>query len=174
MSTVADIPQHVKDLIGQVQYEQTSDFPAEQGYVWTTCASVFNGNPLYWDPAVAEEVTGGPTTPLSMLSIWQRPHYWAPGSEGEQLALQVHFDLKEKLQLPEAIISEYTSAFHEPVRMGDILSYGQVLKTVSDVKTTRLGTGRFWSIDVEYRNQRGELCGVETYVAFGYTREASK
>ena len=28
---------------------------------------------------------------------------------------------------------------------------------MSDEKTAELGTGRFWVIDVEYRNQRGEL-----------------
>ena len=33
---------------------------------------------------------------------------------------------------------------------------------MSEEKTTRLGTGRFWVIDVEYRNQRGELVGVES------------
>jgi len=41
---------------------------------------------------------------------------------------------------------------------------------VSDEKTTKLGTGRFWVIDVEYRNQRGELVAVESYTGFGYRR----
>jgi uncharacterized protein len=27
-------------------------------------------------------------------------------------------------------------------------------------------------IDVEYRNQRGELVGVESYTGFGYRRQA--
>ena len=31
-----------------------------------------------------------------------------------------------------------------------------------------LGPGRFWSIDLEVRNQHGELVGVETYTAFAY------
>ena len=41
---------------------------------------------------------------------------------------------------------------------------------VSEEKTTKLGTGRFWVIDVEYRNQKGELVGVESYTGFGYRR----
>ena len=49
----------------------------------------------------------------------------------------------------------------------------QVLRSVSGPKTTKLGTGRFWVIDVEYHNQRGELVGVETYTGFGYKRDAS-
>ena len=42
---------------------------------------------------------------------------------------------------------------------------------MSDEKTTKLGTGRFWVIDVEYRNQDGELVGVESYTGFGYRRD---
>ena len=39
-------------MIGIVQYEETSEFPVERGYVWTSCASVENANPLFWDNAV--------------------------------------------------------------------------------------------------------------------------
>ena len=42
---------------------------------------------------------------------------------------------------------------------------------MSEPKTTKLGTGRFWVIDVEYLNQRDELVGVESYTGFGYRRE---
>jgi acyl dehydratase len=83
----------------------------------------------------------------------------------------VHFDLKERFGLPEAVISDNTITFYEPVRPGDIVSSRQVLRSVSEEKTTRLGTGRFWVIDVEYRNQRDELVGVEAYTGFGYRRE---
>jgi uncharacterized protein len=166
----AAIPAHVAALIGIRQYEERAAFPAEQGYGWTSCASVENGNPIFWDDAEADAVTGGPILPPTTLSLWMRPHHWSPGSGGEGLALQAHFDMKEHLGLPEAIISENTIVFHEPVRPGDLISYAQVLRSVSDVKTTKLGTGRFWVIDVEYRNQRGELVGIESYTAFGYRR----
>src|SRR5207247_1362233 len=53
------VPDDVVALIDVVQYEETSDFPVERGYIWTTCSSVENGNPLFWDDAVAEELTGG-------------------------------------------------------------------------------------------------------------------
>ena len=45
-----------------------------------------------------------------------------------------------------------------------------MLKSVSEPKTTKLGTGRFWVIDVEYRNQRDEVVGIESYTGFGYRR----
>ena len=164
------IAPEVTALIGVRQYEQTAEFPVERGYGWTSCASVENGNPLFWDDDVAEQLTGGPILPPTTLSLWMRPHWWTPGAPGERLALQVHFDMKERLGLPEAIISENTIVFHEPVRAGDVISHAQVLRSVSEPKTTKLGTGRFWVVDVEYRNQRDELVGVESYSAFGYRR----
>ena len=151
-------------------YPETADFPAELGYGWNTLAATENGNPLYWDPAVAEMLAGGRILPLSTLSLWMRPHRWAPGAASEQVALKVHFDLKERLGLPEAIMSDNTIVFHDPVRPGDVVSHRQVLRSVSGPKTTRLGSGRFWVIDVEYHNQDGDLVGVESYTGFGYRR----
>ena len=87
--------------------------------------------------------------------------------------MQIHFDLKERFQLPEAVIAENTIVFHDPVRPGDEISSRQILRSVGDEKTTRLGTGRFWVIDVEYRNQKGELVGVESWTGFGYRRDGA-
>ena len=167
---MSEIPAEVTALIGVTQYEETAEFPVEQGYGWSSCASVQNGNPLFWDAETWQALTGGPIVPPTTLSLWMRPHHWTPGHSGERLALQVHFDMKEKLDLPEAVIGDNTIVFHEPVRPGDVISYAQVLRSVSGIKTTKLGTGRFWVVDVEYRNQDGDLVGVESYTAFGYRR----
>jgi acyl dehydratase len=171
--TTTDLPSDIAALIDQVQYEETAGFPAERGYVWTSLSSVENGNPLYWDDAVADELTGGPIAPPSLLSAWMRPHHWVPGRTGEQLPLKVHFDLKERFDLPEAVISDNTIVFHDPVRPGDVITTCQRLRSVSGEKTTKLGTGRFWVIDVEYRNQRDDLLGVESYTGFGYRKRDS-
>ena len=171
--TDTDLPPAVAASIGEYQYESVGEFPVEQGYIWTSCSSVENGNPLYWDPEVAEALTDGPIAPPTMLSVWFRPHHWAPGRTEQALPLQVHFDLKATFDLPEAIMSDNTIIFHEPVRPGDVLTTRQVLRSVSGPKTTKLGTGRFWVIDVEYLNQRGDLVGVESYTGFGYRRPAA-
>jgi acyl dehydratase len=167
-----ELPAEVAALIGEVQYEEAGDFPVERSYIWTSCASVENGNALFWDDKVAAELTGGPIAPPSMLSTWFRPHHWAPGREVQRLPLQVHFDLKERLGLPEAVMTDNSITFYEPVRPGDTITTGQRLRSVSPVKQTKLGTGRFWVIDVEYRNDRGELVGIESWTGFGYRRGA--
>jgi acyl dehydratase len=167
-----ELPAEVQSWIGQKRYPTQGEFPVEMGYVWTTCASVENGNPLFWDEAVARELTGGPIAPPTMLSVWFRPHFWAPGRTEQAQPLQVHFDLKEKLALPEAVMTDNTITFGEPVRPGDRLRTHQLLRSVSAMKTTKLGTGRFWVIDVVYENQHGEHVGTESYTGFGYRRQA--
>lgn len=162
----------IERLTGVEQYIDDAEFPVERGYIWTTCSAVENGNPLFWDDEVAEVVTGGPVAPPSMVSVWFRPHHWAPNRTSQVLPLQIHFDLKEGLDLPEAVMSDNTIVFHEPVRPGDRLRTSQTLRSVSNEKTTKLGTGRFWVIDVTYRNQRDELVAVESYTGFGYRRAA--
>ncbi len=168
--TAEELPSDITELIGEPQYQQTATFPVERSYSYNTLAATENGNPLYWDDEVADDLTGGMTVPLTTLSLWMRPHRWEPGAQEEQVALQVHFDLKDRLDLPEAIMSDNTLILHEPVRPGDVISHRQVLRSISDPKTTKLGSGRFWVIDVEYHNQHGVLVGVESYTGFGYRR----
>ena len=165
-----EIPAEVKAMLGKRLYEEETSFPIEQGYVYNTLAATQNGNPLYWDESVAQEIAGGPIAPPSMLSVWFRPHYWSPGAEGEQKALMTHFDLKRLLGLPEAVVASSETVFHEPVRIGDVLTTSQIIRSISEPKSTRVGRGRFWSIDVETVNQRGELVGVDTYTCLGYRR----
>jgi uncharacterized protein len=169
-TTGHDLPDDVQALLDVPQYPEDGEFPVERGYIWTSAASVENGNPLFWDDEVAAELTDGPIAMPTMLSVWFRPHHWAPGRTEPALPLQVHFDLKARFGLPEAVMTDNTIVFHEPVRPGDRLRTQQVLRSVSPPKTTKLGTGRFWVIDVEYRNQRDELVGIETYTGFGYRR----
>jgi acyl dehydratase len=168
-----DLPPVVAAVIGVEQYETDAGFDAEMGYVWTSLASVENGNPLFWDPEVADELAGGPLAPSSMLSVWFRPHHWQPGATGNLVPLQVHFDLKEAFGLPEAVMTDNTITFGVPVRPGDRIRSRQVLRSVSGPKTTKLGTGRFWVIDVEYHTQDGTWVGTESYTGFGYRRAES-
>ena len=46
----------------------------------------------------------------------------------------------------------------------------QVLTNVSEEKTLKIGTGHFWDIDAEYRNQDGVLVAKESITGFGYNR----
>jgi len=165
-----ELPSELQTWIGQPRYEETGEFEVERGYMLTSLASVENGNPLFWDADVARALTDGWIAPPTTISLWFRPHWWAPGRAKARQPLQVHFDLKEVLGLPEAIMTENEIVFYEPVRPGDRLTTRQILREVSPLKTTRLGQGRFWVIDVEYVNQKGQLAARESYTGFGYVK----
>jgi hypothetical protein len=50
---MSELPAQVATWIGQKRYEQDGEFDVERGYVFTTCASVQNANPLFWDEATS-------------------------------------------------------------------------------------------------------------------------
>ncbi len=158
------LPESVSALLGQPQYCLQADAAVSDANVRAMCAVVENSNPRYWPAQQA---------PSSMLSTWSRPELWSP-DDGEQLkALQLHYDLKQLLDFPTAIVSSFESVFHAPVLIGDLIQSRQVLQSVSDEKNTRLGRGRFWEIEVQYHNQRDELVGVETFSCLGYRRASA-
>ena len=151
------------------------DVVAERGHVLHWCESVEDANPIYWDEHTANAVTDGWIAPPSMLSVWMRPLMFdprRPAGEGIR-PLEVHFRLKDAFELPDGIVTANEIEFGEPVRMGDVISTRQTVREISDVKTNRLGTGRAWTIDVTYTNQRGGVVGVESYEMFSYVRDAS-
>ncbi|MGZ4785181.1 MAG: FAS1-like dehydratase domain-containing protein [Acidimicrobiales bacterium] len=166
-----DLPDEVAALIGVRRHVQEASFAAEQGHGIASCASVQNGNPLFWDDDVADELTGGPILPPTTLSLWSRPHSWDPELGSGPMPLPTHFDLKERFGLPDALVSAAALTFLDPVRPGDVMTTGETLRSVSAEKDTAYGPGRFWVIDVDYANQSGELVGVETFTGFGYRKD---
>ena len=169
---MSDLPEAVQSWIDQKRYPEEGEFDVERAYIFSSCASVQNGNPLFWDEKVANDITDGFIAPPSMISVWFRPHFWAPYRTEEGRPLQTHFDLKEALSLPEAVMTDNSIVFGVPVRVGDRLRTYQVIRSVSPEKTTKLGTGRFWELEIVYENQNGEHVGTECYTGFGYRRDA--
>ena len=131
-ASAADLPAEVRGWIGQKRYEQEGEFDVERGYVFTTCASVENGNPLFWDEKAAQRdhrrLDRAADHDLGLVP----PALLGAGPHASSAQpLQVHFDLKEKLGLPEAVMTDNTIVFREPVRPGDRLRTWQVLRSVS-------------------------------------------
>ena len=56
---MSDLPAEVQGWIGEKRYPIESEFDVERGYIFSSCASAENGNPLFWDEKVAQAVTGG-------------------------------------------------------------------------------------------------------------------
>jgi len=110
-----------------------------------------------------------PIAPPTMLSVWFRPHFWARVAPSRSSRLQVHFDSRRSSASRGGDDRNHdrVSRARAP---GDRLRTRQILRSVSPLKETKLGVGRFWVIDVEYLNQKGELVGKESYTGYGYRR----
>lgn len=162
----------IGDWKGREETDPPGDVVCERGYILHWLEATENANPLYWDANVAEEVTGGWIAPPTMLSVWMRPLQFAPGREEPRMPLSLHFALKEALGLPEGIVKANEIEFRTPVRPGDRITTTQRVRDIGELKTTKLGTGRDWTIEVTYRNQDGDVAGIETYVMFSYRRQS--
>lgn len=162
----------VRAWVGRTAEDPPADVVCERGYILHWLEATENANPLYWDEGVAEELTGGPTAPPSMLSAWMRPLQFVPGRTEKGMPLSLHFELKKALDLPEGIVAFNEITFGVPVRPGDRVRTTQRIREISESKTRKLGTGRSWTIDVTYTNQRDEVVGVETYEMFAYRRDS--
>ena len=164
------LPEQIHALIGKAQYPETATFRSSGATRTTPCQPPKMAILSTGDTEVANQLKDGMTMPVSTLSLWMRPHRWEPG------AAQGAGSTKNSLRPQSTTRSARSNherqhlILHEPVRPGDVISHHQVQRSISDIKTTKLGTGRFWVIDVEYHNQDGELVGIESYTGFGYKR----
>jgi len=141
---------------------------AEQGYVLHWNESVENANPIYWDTDLCREVVGDVIAPPTMLSVWMRPLMFKPGRTEFVRPLELHFRLKDAFDLPKGIVASNEIVFGEPVSLGDRIRTVQTVRSITEVKQIRLGTGRFWTIDVTCTNQDDDVVGVESYDFFCY------
>lgn len=172
--TPADAPDpartddEVQAWVGVILDAGFGEVVAEQGYVLHWNEAVENANPIYWDEDLCREVVGDHIAPPSMLSVWMRPLMFKPGRTEFFRPLELHFKLKDALGLPKGIVASNEIVFGEPVVIGDRVRTVQSVRSISPVKEIKLGTGRFWTIDVTYTNQRDEVVGVESYDFFCY------
>jgi uncharacterized protein len=151
------------EWIGKERTDPPGDIVCERGYILHWLEATENGNRRFWDET-------SDIAPPSMLSVWMRPLQFVPGRHETSMPLSLHFLLKDVFDLPDGVVSANEITFYAPVRLGDRITTTQTIRDISDEKTTRVGTGRFWTIDVAHRNQDGELKGVETYEMFSYKR----
>ncbi|MCB2066792.1 MAG: MaoC family dehydratase N-terminal domain-containing protein [Erythrobacter sp.] len=165
----ADLPAQVQGLLGQPCFAQVSDGLVEAGAIRLFAAAVQDGTAEYWSEDPAEVCA-----PPAMLSAWNRPLMWRPGEGGSATGLALHFLLKEQLGLPLAVVTATETELAQPLRPGARVQSEQVLLSVSEPKTNRLGTGRYWTIRVDYRcAATGALFGHETMSFFGYVGDSA-
>jgi len=137
------------------------------------CETLEDGNPLYLDEAYARSQghAGLVAPPSAVMTAFTTPFRWPWPPQDGVPALHIHYTVKELLDLPVGIITDVELETERPLVVGDRVSTSQRLVSISPWKATRLGEGRFWTMERCYRNQRGEVVARERLTAFGYGRE---
>jgi len=170
------------------QIERVAEVCVEQSLIDAWLEAVRDGNPLYWDEAVAAEITGGIIAPTPATLTFASSYRWSPRRPEEiwdvhgvesaaykpalRLPMEPHFALKDFTGLREGIVGGIDAEYYEPLHLGDRLTITAGIRDIGELRTNKLGTGRNWVAEVHYRNQRGELVSIERYKFFCYNREA--
>ncbi|MEX0799920.1 MAG: MaoC family dehydratase N-terminal domain-containing protein [Dehalococcoidia bacterium] len=127
------------------------------------CEMVEDANPIYFDEAYARSTwLEGAFAPPTMLFTWAMPPPW-PEVERESPAARLQFDGCTSTIAVKAVQESFA-----PLRYGDTLTIASQIASISEEKTTRLGTGHFVTTTDTFRNQREEVVGTHSFVLFMY------
>lgn len=122
-------------------------------------------NPVHLDEAAARETgRAGVVAPASMVQAWTMRGYAAtrePVSAHDGFAALVALLDEEGHTSVVATDSEFE--FHRELVPGDHVSVHEVVESISPVKTTALGTGRFVTTLKTYRDQGGETVATQRW-----------
>lgn len=150
-------------LIGHESEPIATPYEVNKAMAMHWCEMVEDANPIYFDEAYArttwlEDVFAPP----SMLYIWGRWPVWPPSerkSAVDQLGLE---------DCPTTVAVNAVQEYFVPLRYGDTLTVTSKIASISDEKTTRIGTGHFLTTVDTFRNQRGEVVGTHAFTLFVY------
>jgi len=164
-----DLPEEVNKLIGKNSFTDQSPIMIQKGLWQNFCSSIEDGNKIYWDERVAECHTEDLIAHPAMLPSWVHDFEWHPQRKKVQ-PMELHFHLKNILNLPLGIVTEVDIEYYLPIKDGDEISANQTLLSVSELVKTKLGEGRYWVIEVKYFNQLEILVGKQNIHFLGYKK----
>tara|TARA_B100000287_G_scaffold84740_1_gene77382 strand:+ start:287 stop:790 length:504 start_codon:yes stop_codon:yes gene_type:complete len=164
-----DLPEEVNKLIGKNSFTDQSPIMIQKGLWQNFCSSIEDGNKIYWDEMVAECHTEDLIAHPAMLPSWVHDFEWHPQRKKVQ-PMELHFHLKNILNLPLGIVTEVDIEYYLPIKDGDAISANQTLLSVSELVKTKLGEGRYWVIEVKYFNQFEILVGKQNIHFLGYKK----
>ena len=152
-------------MVGTTRPVRFAEVPVNIGMIRQFTDMVHDGNASYWDERFAEDQWGGLIAPPAMLMTWLMPIEWKPGGAAPAplLAAQV------PLPGDTLINASSETDFFAPIRIGDQLNVTEELTSVSEEKTTSLGTGHFITTVSTYRRQEGEVVARSTNVLFRFS-----
>ena len=163
------LPTQIEDWIGKTVISVASPFDV-QSVLWQNfCSAIEDSNPLYWDSSEASKYNDDLIAHPALLPSWLHDFEWHPDRE-RKMPMELHFLIKKVLDLPLGIVTEVEIEFYDPIIHGDRISSEQKLISVSDEVETKLGKGRYWNIEVAYKNGSKNLVGKQNIHFLGYKK----
>lgn len=150
--------------IGRSTEPATGDVPVNAPMIQLYCSALEDANASHWDEEFATKHWGGLIAPPGMLQTWTIPMQWHP--DGHRTVSVMAAKVPLPGDKPINVTTDFE--FFEPLRVGDRLTLTDRLESVSEEKTTRVGTGHFITSVTEYRRQDGTLVARSTNVLFRY------
>jgi acyl dehydratase len=156
--------------VGRTSEPRFAEAPIAESAIRQYVAAIEDPNPLYWDPAVAREIAGGPVAPPAMLVTFTTPPRWSPAAEPPPQALLVAVPMPGDSMIN--ISSEYE--FFDRLRVGDRLEVVESVESVSEEKETRVGRGHFLTVVARFRRENGELVATQRNVMLRFWAKGAK
>ncbi|MGW4565466.1 bifunctional MaoC family dehydratase N-terminal/OB-fold nucleic acid binding domain-containing protein [Streptomyces sp. NPDC004561] len=121
------------------------------------CEAMGDTNPAYSGP--------GAVAPPTMLQVWTMGGL--SGHEGRSGAYDELLGLLDELGCTSVVATDCEQEYLRPLRPGDEVTFDAVIESVSDRKTTKLGTGYFVTTRMDVR-AGGHLVGTHRFRILKY------
>lgn len=116
-------------------------------------------NPIYVDEAAAAaSIHGGLVAPPTMLQAWVMTGIEGPTREGDGPYVRLT-NLLYSRGFTSVVATNSEQTYNRYLRPGDRLTMKTVIDSISEEKTTGLGTGHFVTTRQDYYDADGELVG---------------
>jgi 3-oxo-4,17-pregnadiene-20-carboxyl-CoA hydratase alpha subunit len=132
------------------------------------CEAMGDENPVYTDEAFAREsVHGGLVAPPTMLGAWiMRPLIMPPRNPEDPRTVII--DLLDEAGFTAVVATNCEQEYVRYVRPGDHIEGHMSVEDVSEEKNTGLGVGHFFTTKTVFKDQKGEIVGVERFRMLKY------
>ncbi|MCH7699373.1 MAG: MaoC family dehydratase N-terminal domain-containing protein [Chloroflexi bacterium] len=152
-----------KALIGKETAPQPAPEAINIAMARHWCEMVEDANPIYFDDDTAKNSWLKDTfAPPTMLYTWRMAPVW-PKRNVESTVLGLKIPGCDAT-LAVTAVQEY----EQPLRYGDTLTVSSKIASISDEKTTRIGSGHFITTVDTFRNQNGDIVGTHSFTLFRY------
>lgn len=171
MSKKSEKALDLQSLTGKRQGPYNSFNAVSAAQIWQWCSAIGDKSPLYWDDkyrsAAGFDCAVAPPAMMQMWTMRDVNHEQAPGST-DAPPYEVYDYLISQGVLGNVAVS-YDVTFHRLLREGDRAKHYTTVVSISDLKTTALGKGYFFTERVEFLDQNDALFAEASITYFHYT-----